>query len=193
MCTPSCSTSRFNFKVLSHWHLPEDLGGHRRRLYRFKRYASASSTSLETYKARNGSLTGRAGQDTALIIEEANSFVLALRKTWYAVLVAVGILLFPFDAHSEVSSSSDKESLTIKFRASKDTAIRTAQEALVESWGYATTQFLDPSFNNVNWPQQLQAYSGASQMTISSLEAYPRVLRSLDKRQPMSNSFPVHP
>ena len=72
-------------------------------------------------------------------------------------LLATALLLSSTTAVGAVTTSQDKDdSLTIKFKASKDPAIREAQEALVQTWGYASTQFLDPTFNGVNWPQQLQ-------------------------------------
>ena len=72
-------------------------------------------------------------------------------------LLAAALLLFSSTAVGAVTTSQDKnDSLTIKFKASKNPAIREAQEALVQTWGYASTQFLDPTFNGVNWPQQLQ-------------------------------------
>lgn len=72
-------------------------------------------------------------------------------------LLAFALLLVPTNQVGAVTTSQDgSENLTIKFKASKVPAIREAQEALVQTWGYATTQFLDPNFNGVDWPQQLQ-------------------------------------
>ena len=64
--------------------------------------------------------------------------------------------------------NSKQEGLTIKFKASRDPGVRRAQEALVEAWGYVTTQFLDPNFNGVDWQKQLQA----------SLFSWPESVRS---------------
>ena len=74
-----------------------------------------------------------------------------------AGLLAVSCLLHPPTAEAvKVSSQAKDDSLTIKFRASQDPAIREAQEALVQTWGYASTQFLEPNFNGIDWPRQLQ-------------------------------------
>jgi len=59
----------------------------------------------------------------------------------------------------EVERSQTNDGLTIKFKASRDPAIRAAQEALVQTWGYASTQFLDPRLNGLNWPKELQVGS----------------------------------
>lgn len=63
---------------------------------------------------------------------------------------------------------SQEEGLTIKFRASKDPSIRKAQEALVETWGYVTTQYLDTNFNGVDWQKQLQVFCSESLTVIIS-------------------------
>ena len=49
-----------------------------------------------------------------------------------------------------------EDSLTVRFKASKDPEIRRVQEALVEAWGYVGTQYLDPKINGVDWPKELQ-------------------------------------
>lgn len=74
-----------------------------------------------------------------------------------AACLAVCMLFSPAGAEGAETRSQQRDgNLTIKFKASKDPAIREAQEALVQAWGYASTQYLDPNFNGVNWPQQLQ-------------------------------------
>ena len=48
------------------------------------------------------------------------------------------------------------EDLTIKFKASPDPATKSAQQTLVEAWGYANLQFLDQTFNGLDWRSELQ-------------------------------------
>ena len=74
-------------------------------------------------------------------------------------LLSLTFLLSSPIAVGAVTATQDKnDSLTIKFKASKNPSIREAQEALVQTWGYASTQYLDPTFNGINWSQQLQVH-----------------------------------
>lgn len=88
-----------------------------------------------------------------------------------ALSLAIGLLLCPAEALAAEQSKDDKgDGLTIRFKASKDPAIREAQEALVQAWGYASTQYLDPTFNGIDWPQELQVH--ASTHRISNFAAF---------------------
>ena len=51
------------------------------------------------------------------------------------------------------------EDLTIKFKASSDPEVKAAQQTLVEAWGYANLQFLDQTFNGLDWRSELQVHS----------------------------------
>eukprot|EP00884_Botryococcus_braunii_P004112 jgi/Botrbrau1/13701/Bobra.250_2s0002.1 len=76
---------------------------------------------------------------------------------------------------------SDDGGLTIRFLASPDPAIREVQQALVEAWGYVSTSYLDPTYNNVDWQKQLQESLDASFGAKNPKEAYAVVTAMLEK------------
>ena len=75
------------------------------------------------------------------------------------------------------------EDLTIKFKASPDPAFKAAQQTLVEAWGYANLQFLDQSFNGLDWKSELQVAGHSARAGFESmlLSAGP----VLDSRNPV--------
>ena len=73
------------------------------------------------------------------------------------------------------------EDLTIKFKASPDPATMAAQQTLVEAWGYANLQFLDQTFNGLDWRSELQVrawpcHTLGDQATQRSSDRWPRCL-----------------
>ena len=127
-----------------------------------------------------------------------------LAKVCLSTLLAVEVfflnpptLALAYDAHPMVNESRE-EGLTIRFKASKDPAVRSAQEALVEAWGYTTTQFIDTNFNGVDWQQQLQVrccierYSTPLESTWERPFSRPVVQDSLDESTWAANAKEVY-
>ncbi|GIL98785.1 hypothetical protein Vretimale_3975, partial [Volvox reticuliferus] len=74
------------------------------------------------------------------------------------------------------------DSLTIKFRASRNPEIRAAQEVLVQAWGVVRERYVDASFNKQDWDQQLQAFLAATQLAATrdeALQQVPKMLQTL--------------
>ncbi|GLC67742.1 hypothetical protein PLESTF_000600800 [Pleodorina starrii] len=72
------------------------------------------------------------------------------------------------------------ESVTIKFPASRDPEIRSAQEVLVQAWGYVREYYVDPTFNKQDWNQRLQDALAATFRARSRDEALQQVGVLLD-------------
>lgn len=131
-------------------------------------------------------------------ITDAIQFACDYGNAFLAGLLATAFILSSSTAVGAVTTSQDKnDSLTIKFKASKDPAIREAQEALVQTWGYASTQFLDPNFNGVNWPQQLQVdfklCSGKKAMLLRTIQRPQRCFWGyVNTRKPTNCVFLQH-
>lgn len=121
------------------------------------KYSVRQNYSCQRCRCHRGSSNHEISATAKWTLAEAPQRAIEGLQGLIGSLLTIALLLSSSTAVEAVTTSQDRnDSLTIKFKASKNPAIREAQEALVQTWGYASTQFLDPNFNGIDWTQQLQ-------------------------------------